>query len=103
MIGDLHKLRDLLTCFEYDDPDPAMIDQALDLIEKLIVANETPVRDKPNACMRVPTPPPPAPPPPAPVAPPAPRFSGRQRKDGQKFTVARKPRQKKKVKPDAAA
>ncbi len=102
MISDLYRLRDLLTALEYDPEDEFALIDALDLIENLIVAVEKPPQAKPNACMRVPTPPPPVPVAP-PVAPPAPKFGGRQKRpDSQKLTVARKPRQKKVKKSDAA-
>ena len=71
MIRELHSLRDTLdyihTWQDGDDIDPSVIDAALDIIERLLHQHEKPDPVKPNACMRLPTPP--APPPPKPVAP----------------------------------
>lgn len=70
MIEELRRLRDLLDAIDrqFDDPDdrdPAAIDEAIRIVENLLHQHERPAPVKPNACMRLPTPPAPA----APVIP----------------------------------
>lgn len=100
MIQDLHKLRDLLQALEYvGSDDPAVINEAISITERLIQQHEKPVPvDAVGLCYRLPTPPPPKP---VPVAPPAPKFGGRQARRFADDACAKTPR-KTKVKPDAA-
>jgi hypothetical protein len=108
MINDLHRLRDLLTALEYDPEDDVALIEALDLIEKLIAANEKPDPTRPvGLCYTLPTPKPPVPVAPAPVAPPPapkPPAERPRRFVDQAYSEKppRKPRQTK-VKPNAAA
>lgn len=74
MIENLRLLRDLLEAIDrgFDDPeeaDPTLMDQAMGIVETLLYKHEKPDPVKPNACMRLPTPPAP---PPAPVKQPRP-------------------------------
>ena len=70
MIEELRRLLDLLQALDQylddpDDADPSAIDEAIRIVENLLHQHERPAPVKPNACMRLPTPPAPA----APVIP----------------------------------
>ena len=91
MIADLHRLHDLLQALDrgFDDPDeadPTLIDEALDIVEALLIQHEKPDPIAPvGNCYRLPTPPPPPAPPVAAAAAPRrpenqqPKFGGRQK------------------------
>ena len=84
MIGQLHELRDWLDAIEHEPDDPTAIDQAISIVERLIVACE-PTLPTPavGACYSVPTPFSPATAPPKPKPRPEnqrPSLSNRKRK-----------------------
>lgn len=69
MIPELRRLHFLLDALEYEVDDPAL-GEAIEIVEKLIVAHEKPLPvPTVGLCYRVPTPVPPAPPAPVPPAP----------------------------------
>ena len=84
MIGQLHELRDWLDAIEHDPDDPTAIDQAISIVERLILQHE-PSLPTPavGACYSVPTPYSPATAPPKPKPRPEnqrPSLSNRKRK-----------------------
>lgn len=95
MIEKLRLLRDLLNAIDRqlddpDDRDPTAIDEALGIVEALLIQHERPDPIAPvGNCYRLPTPPAPPPPAPAPVKPPRPENQRPQ------ISKPRKPRKKK--------
>ena len=84
----LHELRDWLDALEHDPDDPTAIDQAISIVDRLIVAHERPLPTPAvGLCYRVPTPYSPASesPPPQP-----PRQKKSRRPESQQFEIKRK-------------
>lgn len=86
----LHELRDLLDALEHDPDDQGAIDQAISIVDRLIVDHERPL---PTAgvglCYRVPTPYSPASAPPQ-KAQPQPQPKKSRRPKSQQFEIRRK-------------
>jgi len=85
MIAALHELRDWLDAIEHDPDDPTAIDQAISIVDRLIVAHEPPLpQPAVGSCYRVPTPVSPAsePPPPPKPRPESQRPTMSRRKQG---------------------
>lgn len=91
MIAALHELRDWLDAIEHDPDDPTAIDQAISIVDRLIVACERPLPTPAmGLCYSVPTPYSPASTPPPPPPPPKPR------PENQRFEInSRKSRKRK--------
>ena len=88
MIAALHELRDWLDAIEHDPDDPTAIDQAISIVDRLIVACERPLPTPAvGLCYRVPTPYSPASAPPQ-KPPPQPKKSRRPK--SQQFEIRRK-------------
>ncbi len=91
MINELHELRDLLDALEHEPDDQGAIDQAISIVERLILQHE-PTLPTPavGLCYRVPTPvsPATAPPPPKQQQPPQQKKSRRPK--SQQFEIRRK-------------
>ena len=86
MIEALHELRDLLDALEHEPDDQGAIDQAISIVERLILQHEPPLPTPAvGLCYRVPTPFSPAS---APPPPPKPQKS--RRPANQSPTLSRK-------------
>ena len=88
MIDTLHELRDLLDALEHEPDDQGAIDQAISIVERLILQHE-PTLPTPavGACYSVPTPFSPAS---APPPPPQPQPKKSRRPKSQQFEIRRK-------------
>ena len=89
MINELHELRDLLDALEHEPDDQGAIDQAISIVERLILQHEPPLPTPAvGLCYRVPTPYSPTSAPPQPQQPPQQKKSRRTK--SQQFEIKRK-------------